>query len=47
MPWGFTWAVSSRFEDELMEMNKDWLVGRALDNRMGGFMIAEVDKKAS
>ena len=30
------------FEDELMEMNKDWLVGRALDNRMGGFMIAEV-----
>ncbi len=30
------------FEDELMELNKDYLVGRALDNRIGGFMIAEV-----
>jgi putative aminopeptidase FrvX len=33
------------FEDELMEMNKQWLVGRALDNRMGGFMIAEVARR--
>jgi putative aminopeptidase FrvX len=33
------------FEDELMEMNKDWLVGRALDNRMGGFIIAEVTRR--
>ncbi len=33
------------FEDELMEMNKRWLVGRALDNRMGGFMIAEVTRR--
>lgn len=33
------------FEDELMELNKDWLVGRALDNRMGGFMIAEVARR--
>jgi putative aminopeptidase FrvX len=33
------------FEDELMELNKNWLVGRALDNRMGGFMIAEVARK--
>jgi tetrahedral aminopeptidase len=33
------------FEDELMEMNKNWLVGRALDNRMGGFMIAEVARR--
>lgn len=33
------------FEDELMEMNKRWLVGRALDNRMGGFMIAEVARR--
>jgi putative aminopeptidase FrvX len=33
------------FEDELMEMNKDWLVGRALDNRMGGYMIAEVARR--
>lgn len=30
------------FEDELMTLNKDFYVGRALDNRMGGFMIAEV-----
>lgn len=30
------------FEDEFMVLNKDWYVGRALDNRMGGFMIAEV-----
>lgn len=33
------------FEDELMEMNKNWLVGRALDNRMGGVMIAEVARR--
>lgn len=33
------------FEDELMEMNKNWLVGRALDNRMGGYMIAEVIRR--
>tara|TARA_B110000444_G_scaffold185_1_gene183 strand:+ start:1076 stop:2164 length:1089 start_codon:yes stop_codon:yes gene_type:complete len=30
------------YEDEFMIMNKRFLVGRALDNRMGGFMIAEV-----
>lgn len=30
------------FEDEFMIMNKNRYVGRALDNRMGGFMIAEV-----
>lgn len=30
------------FEDGLMEMNNRYWVGRALDNRMGGFMIAEV-----
>ena len=33
------------FEDELMELNRKWLVGRALDNRMGGFMIAEVTRR--
>ncbi len=33
------------FEDELMELNKHWFVGRALDNRMGGYMIAEVARK--
>jgi tetrahedral aminopeptidase len=35
------------FEDELIEMNKRWLVGRALDNRMGGYMIAEVARRLS
>jgi putative aminopeptidase FrvX len=30
------------FEDEFMIMNKNRYLGRALDNRMGGFMIAEV-----
>lgn len=30
------------FEDELMTLNDRFLVGRALDNRIGGFMIAEV-----
>jgi putative aminopeptidase FrvX len=29
------------FEDEFMVLNKNKYVGRALDNRMGGFMIAE------
>jgi putative aminopeptidase FrvX len=33
------------FEDELIELNKKYLVGRALDNRMGGFMIAEVARR--
>jgi putative aminopeptidase FrvX len=30
------------FEDEFMVLNKNMFVGRALDNRIGGFMIAEV-----
>jgi putative aminopeptidase FrvX len=30
------------FEDEFIVLNKNYYVGRALDNRMGGFMIAEV-----
>ncbi|MEX1001296.1 MAG: M42 family metallopeptidase [Crocinitomicaceae bacterium] len=30
------------YEDEFMVMNKNRYVGRALDNRIGGFMIAEV-----
>ncbi len=30
------------YEDEFMILNKDKYVGRALDNRMGGFVIAEV-----
>lgn len=35
------------FDADLMELNKQWLVGRALDNRMGGFMIAEVARRLS
>lgn len=30
------------FDDDLMELNTKYLVGRALDNRLGGFVIAEV-----
>lgn len=30
------------FDDPFMVLNKNWYVGRALDNRAGGFMIAEV-----
>lgn len=30
------------FDQNLTELNNQYLVGRALDNRMGGFMIAEV-----
>lgn len=30
------------YEDEFMVLNKKYYVGRALDNRIGGFMIAEV-----
>jgi len=33
------------FKDELMELGKDYYSGRALDNRIGGFMIAEVARK--
>lgn len=30
------------FQDEFTVLNKKWYCGRALDNRIGGFMIAEV-----
>jgi putative aminopeptidase FrvX len=30
------------YEDELMTLNNNYYVGRALDNRVGGFIIAEV-----
>ncbi|MBR9860139.1 M42 family metallopeptidase [bacterium] len=30
------------FDADVMELNKKYVVGRALDNRAGGFMIAEV-----
>ncbi len=35
------------FEDEMFSMNKKYCVGRALDNRIGGFMIAEVARRLS
>ncbi len=35
------------FDDELIELNDKFWVGRALDNRMGGFMIAEVARLLS
>jgi putative aminopeptidase FrvX len=33
------------YEDEFMVLNKNYFVGRALDNRAGGFMIAEVARQ--
>ncbi len=33
------------FEDELFKLNDRYWVGRALDNRIGGFMIAEVARR--
>lgn len=33
------------YSDEFMVLNKKYFTGRALDNRMGGFIIAEVARK--
>lgn len=33
------------FVDELMELNGEYYTGRALDNRIGGYMIAEVARR--
>jgi putative aminopeptidase FrvX len=33
------------FDADLMILNKQYVVGRALDNRIGGFMIAEVARR--
>ncbi len=33
------------FTDSVMWLNKKYITGRALDNRMGGFMIAQVARK--
>ncbi len=35
------------FDDELMELNDKYYVGRALDNRIGGFIIAQALKRIS
>ena len=33
------------FEDEFMILNKKWFTARALDNRIGGYMIAQVARR--
>lgn len=33
------------FDDEFLDLNDRYFVGRALDNRIGGFMIAEVARR--
>jgi putative aminopeptidase FrvX len=33
------------FEDDFMVLNKKWYTGRALDNRIGGFMIAQIARR--
>ena len=45
--WEILWLCLPKsgvvtFEDDFMVMNKNRYCGRALDNRIGGFMIAEV-----
>jgi len=42
---GITVGNVITFRDELTELNNRYYVGRALDNRIGGFMIAEVARK--
>lgn len=42
---GVTVGCVITFVDGLMELNKNYYVGRALDNRMGGYIIAEVARK--
>lgn len=43
--WGVHVGCVATFEDEFIELGKNYFVGRALDNRMGGFMIAEVARR--
>jgi tetrahedral aminopeptidase len=33
------------FDADLLTLNRDFLIGRGIDNRIGGFMIAEVARK--
>ena len=42
---GITVGTVITFDDELTELNGKYLAGRALDNRIGGFMIAEVARR--
>jgi len=42
---GITVGTVATFEDGLTELNGKYYVGRALDNRMGGYIIAEVARR--
>lgn len=42
---GVNVGTVATFEDGLTELNKTYYTGRALDNRMGGYIIAEVARK--
>nr|WP_148225764.1 M42 family metallopeptidase [Leadbetterella byssophila] len=42
---GITVGTVVTFEDGLTELNNKFYVGRALDNRMGGYIIAEVARR--
>ena len=44
---GINIGTVATFEDDFMFFNNHWYVGRALDNRMGGYCIAEVARKLS
>jgi putative aminopeptidase FrvX len=42
---GINVGTVATFTDGFMKLGKDYYTGRALDNRIGGFMIAEVARK--
>lgn len=42
---GITVGTVVTFQDGLMELGKNYYCGRALDNRIGGYIIAEVARK--
>lgn len=42
---GIRVGTNITFQDELTELNNTYVTGRALDNRIGGYMIAQVARK--
>jgi putative aminopeptidase FrvX len=42
---GIKVGTVATFKDQFMKLGSDYYTGRALDNRIGGFMIAEVARK--
>ena len=40
--WAFIVGAVVTYEDGFEELAYDYYIGRAFDNRIGGFMIAEV-----